>query len=106
MLLFQLPLQIGGHIGIGRFHDGTTFRGIVVGAAWAPSLTHFEPSAGPRSTDFRWLGTELTFDFVDLEARPTTTNHPAIFRISASLSPPSRKLDPLVFKLGLGAVWY
>lgn len=106
MLLLQFPLQLGGHIGIGRFHDGSTFRGIVVGAAWAPSLTHFEPPAGARSTELRWLGAEMTLDFVDLEAQAATTNRPAVFRISASLTPPSRRGEPLVFTLGLGAAWY
>lgn len=106
MLLLQLPLQFGAHIGIGRFHDGLSFRGVVVGAAWAPSLSHIEPVAGPRSTEIRWFGTEVTVDFVDLEHRSTSPTYPASLRISAFLSPPSRKFEPLIVTLGVGAVWY
>lgn len=106
MLLLQFPLQFGAHIGIGRFHDGERFRGVLVGAAFSPSLTHIEPVAGPRSTELRWFGTEVTVDFVDLEKRPEAPTHPASLRISAFLSPPSRKLEPLIVTLGVGAAWY
>lgn len=106
MLLVRVPLQMGAHVGIGSFRDAFTWRGIVVGASWSPSLTHLEPSVGPRDTSFRWFGTEVTLDFVTLHAAPSASAFPAHWRVAAQLSPPNRQGDPLLLALSLGAVWY
>lgn len=106
MLIVQMPLQIGAHIGIGSLRDSNTWKGILVGAAWAPTLTHIEPSVGPRGTEFRWLGTELSVDFVTLEAEPREKAHPAHFRIALFIAPPARRFEPLSLTLSFGAVWY
>lgn len=104
MLLVQVPLQLGAQLGLGSFRSGPSWRGIVIGAAWAPSLTHLEPSAGDRSTEVRFFGTEMTADLVTLKSVPGPA--PPNWRFSLFLSPPSRRNEALILKLGVGAAWY
>lgn len=103
-LLVQVPIQLGGQIGVGGFHAGPSWEGVIIGAAWAPSLAHLEPSAGERSTELRLFGTELTVDLVSLEDQPG----PPLprWRFFVFLSPPSRPHEALILKLGAGALWY
>lgn len=104
MLLVQVPLQLGAQLGIGSFRPGPSWRGVIIGAAWAPSLTHLEPSAGERSTEVRFFGTEMTADLVTFENEPGPTR--PHWRFSLFLSPPSRRNEALILKLGVGAAWY
>jgi len=104
MLVVQVPLQLGAQLGLGSFRSGPSWKGVVIGATWAPSFTHLEPSAGERTTDVRFFGTELTADLVTLEdgAAPSQPH----WRFSLFLSPPSRRDEALILKLGAGAVWH
>lgn len=104
ILLAQLPIHLGGQIGFGRFRPGPSWDGVVIGAAWAPSLTHIEPSAGERRTELRLLGTELTVDLVTWKDGPGPSS--PHWRFSVYLSPPSRRNEALILKVGAGAVWY
>ena len=61
-LLAQVPLALGVQTAFGGFED-RTWRGVVLGVAWAPSLTLLAPSVGDHGGGLRYLGPELTGDF-------------------------------------------
>lgn len=106
LLLLQIPLQLGAHLGFGSFQDAETWSGAVVGVAFAPSLLHLEPSIGPRSTAFRWAGVEMTVDSVRLEAAPRSAGDGAHLRFALFVAPPTKRSEALLFKLSAGLVWY
>ena len=40
MAVVDVPLTLGGYLGFGGFDGGTTWRGVVLGAAWTPSFVY------------------------------------------------------------------
>lgn len=106
MLLLRAPIHLGGQLGIGSFRDGSSsWSGVLVGAAWAPSLFHLEPSVGPRDTHFQWIGAEVTVDFVTLHASLAADAYPMHLRLTAFVAPPFGD-EPFVVILSTGAAWY
>jgi hypothetical protein len=104
VLLVQIPAFFGAELGIGAGGDEDTWRGIVLGAAWAPALTWFQPWVAGGSFDASYLGTELTLDFVTLR-RGVPTQDPGK-RVSLFLLLPPQQRGPAVVTVSFGAVWY
>lgn len=121
-LLAEVPLVLGVQAAFGGFEDGSTWRGVVLGIAWAPSLSLLFPSVADHGGSLRYLGAELTVDFASFElggssagavraggrsstrdGRPSREAH---LRVTASVSPAIDDDEPVIAKLGIGAVWY
>jgi hypothetical protein len=102
VLLVQIPATIGGELGLGSTDDTATWHGIVLGAAWAPTLTVLQPWITGGDVSASYLGTELTVDFASIDA---TGARFASKRLAAMLVLPVREAGPLVLTLSFGAVW-
>src|SRR5262249_12881547 len=100
-LLVQVPFNFGVHVGIGEFHDRATWRGVVLGAAWSPSISYLDCGGS-----FRYLGAEVTIDFVTLTGAVAKRAHESQLRIAVFFLPPSQSTDPILAMLSLGAVSY
>jgi hypothetical protein len=103
IVVVQVPLNFGGHIAFGKLDD-SRWRGLVLGAAWAPSFVHIGLLSGMASSHVNPLGLELTLDFSVLHAgaqRP----EPQI-RVALSFAPQTDDSQPTSGALSLGIVWY
>jgi hypothetical protein len=117
-----VPFNAGLAFGIGGFGDKGVWRGLVVGAAYAPSLVtsfSFQSSSGGSgsssgggsgggsnaTTSFNPVGFQLTFDITSLDAIVDKAAQEAHFRILFFGLPPTDK-TPLLVTAGIGAVWY
>lgn len=103
-LLLQIPLALGAAVGLGGLVDPVTWRGIVLGAAWAPSFTHLGPWTTSGKTRFSPLGVELTFDFTTLQA--VAKKPEPHLRMAATLTVPVLEGEALLGTLAFGWVWY
>lgn len=105
VLFVHIPVSLGVQLGLGRFEDETRWRGLVVGAAWAPSFVSFV-----GATDFgrhlSLFGLELSVDFATLRAGPEARSPEAQLRLSVTIVPPTDDTTFLMGALGFGAVWY
>jgi hypothetical protein len=102
-LLAQIPLVLGGELGLGTDGDRAGWNGVVLGAAWAPTLTYLEPWVATGAVTVNVLAGELTLDFLTLrhgeEAPPSK-------RLAVSFVLPVRDDAPFVVSLGFGVVWH
>ncbi len=101
----QVPLSLGGHLGLGGFGLGEAWSGVVVGLAWSPALMHIAGNGFDSITKLNLLGFEATLDFVTLHATMESYAQEAHLRIFGYLLPNVGSL-PLVGVIGAGAVWY
>jgi hypothetical protein len=105
LLLFQVPFHLGVQMGLGNFHDGYAWRGIVLGAGWAPTFTYLKPSGVGGHGHVSLAGMELSLDFTTLYGR--TDGHPQRhIRFSALLLPATESGAPFMMTFAFGAVWY
>mgnify|MGYP001162077143 CR=1 FL=1 len=102
VLLAQVPIFIGAELGLGSY-TATGWRGIVLGAAWAPALSYFQPWSTGGDLAASYLGTELTIDFATMR---TGGPREAAKRAAVFLVLPVRDDGPAVLTLSFGAVWY
>jgi hypothetical protein len=102
VLLLQIPATMGGELGLGSTDGTATWHGIVLGAAWAPTLTVLQPWITGGDVSASYLGTELTVDFASLDP---TGDRISSKRLAAMLILPVRENGPLVLTLSFGAVW-
>lgn len=105
LAIATIPLHLGGYVGLGSF-GGWSWRGAVLGVAWAPASTHVGLFADAGWSRFNYLGFELTLDLVTLHARTPRDRPGAHTRISAFFAPPPDQTHPVVATLGVGATWY
>ena len=107
LLLAHVPLTFGTQLGLGSFDEGMVWRGVVIGAAWAPSYVQMWPWVGDASSHFNPLGLELTFDLATLRAATSGKRAPeAQFRVSLFLAPSLDVTQPTIGMLGFGPAWY
>src|SRR5262249_20829486 len=60
VLFAQVPLTLGAHVGFGHFRDGSVWHGVVLGAAWTPSLAYVGASVDGDRGSVRFFGAEAT----------------------------------------------
>jgi hypothetical protein len=104
-LVAQLPLVLGGHVGLGGFDGASAWKGVVLGAAWSPSLLYASVPEGKAITTVALVGLDLTLDVSRLEGAREVGATPQL-RLNLFLSAPLRSDDPAIARLGVGAVWY
>lgn len=105
LLMATIPLHLGAHFAFGSFEDWS-WRGFVLGAAWAPSSIHVGLLTDSGSSHFNYLGFELTLDVTTLHAQIPRGRPSAHTRLTAFISIPQDPAHPLVGTLGIGAAWY
>lgn len=103
-LLVRVPLALGGFVGLGQLVDPVTWRGVVVGLAWAPSFVHVGPWTRSGRTQFSPLGAELTLDITTLQAAAKKPE--PHLRMAASLTVPVSDDEAWLGSLSFGWVWY
>jgi hypothetical protein len=103
LLLTQIPFFLGGELGLGHPSDGGGWHGVVLGAAWAPSVTYLKPWVTDGNLSASYLGTELTVDFVDAHGG---TSRDVSQRVALFLLFPVIDHAPAVITVSFGAVWH
>ncbi len=101
VLLVQVPLLLGAEVGLGN-PSGASWEGVVLGWAWAPTLTVVKPWIAPADFEVSCLGTELTLDF---GATRGVGAHEGK-RVAVFLLLPVLDGAPTVLTLSFGAAWY
>jgi hypothetical protein len=104
VLFAQMPAFFGAELGVGADADEGSWRGIVLGAAWAPALTFVQPWVTGGNFNASYLGTELTLDFVTLRRGVRRQDPGKRFALFLLLPPQER--GPVVVTASFGAVWY
>jgi hypothetical protein len=99
------PLEIGFGIGAGSFADKLTWRGVVIGAAYAPA-PEFTMDLRNTSGEFRFnpAGAEITADITHLSAEHADAEMQIRITLWGLL--PLSDDRPGLLSLGIGAVWY
>jgi hypothetical protein len=105
ILLFQIPLELGVHVGLGSFRDRATWRGFVLGAAWVPTLTYLKPSTGDGQGNLSLAGLELSLDLTTLDTKEERRPRQH-YRFAAVVLPATQEGAPFVATMSFGAVWY
>jgi hypothetical protein len=102
--LVNLPLQVGFHLGLGKFRTQDTWRGAVVGIAYSPTA-QFEIDMNQTEGDFRFneLGVELSVDITTID---TAESNETQIRLMIYGLLPKDDDHPGVLTLGLGAAFY
>jgi hypothetical protein len=98
LLLAQATAFVGAELGLGKTGDSAAWRGVILGAAWAPAVNYLQPWVASGDFDASYLGTELTVDFVAWHPGPAPQEPGK--RIALSM------LFPVIFTASFGAVWY
>ena len=106
LVLAHVPLTFGAQLGLGGFDEGMVWRGVVLGAAWAPSYVQIWPWVGDSSSHFNPLGLELTLDLATIHATTTKRSLEPQFRFSLFLGPSLDASQPTIGMLGFGPAWY
>jgi hypothetical protein len=105
-LLWRAPLSMGAHLGIGSFRTGTTWRGVVLGLAYSPSLVIVKPFGADSQLSLSYLAAELSVDVTTLStALPKPPYDPHV-RVVIGLLAPGRDVAPLITTVSIGATWY
>ncbi len=112
----NVPLQVAIHFGFGRYHGNDTWRGVMLGVAYSPTLQYElnldrafgsdETGGRENDTRFNYGGAEVTLDITTLRAHPDRADPDPAIRIAAQVLPPLEADWPLIVALGLGAAWY
>ncbi len=106
LVLAHVPVTFGAQLGLGGFDDGMVWRGVVLGAAWAPSYVQIWPWIGDASSHVNPLGLELSVDLVSLRATGKKRSPEPQLRFSLYLAPSLDASQPTIGMLGFGPTWY
>lgn len=98
--------ELGFAFAAGHFHSTSSWRGVLLGVAWAPAL-QFSMDMNGTSGEFRsnLAGLEANVDITKLDTAPDTDPDMQLRVFLWGLAP----LDddhPGMLSLGLGAIWY
>jgi hypothetical protein len=101
-----IPMQIGFHVGFGKYRSDTIWRGTALGIAYSPAVI-YELEIGKTVGDFEFNygGIEASIDVVSIEASRDGSPDPQI-RLAAMLLPSVRPELPWLLSAGIGVVWY
>lgn len=99
----QIPLLLGGQVGVGHFEAGRSWHGVTLGLDWRPTYTYAKPSSLDSISSYNYLGIGAHVDVGSLQGTADTPE--ANFRFSAVYLP---MIDnhATYASLGFGAVWY
>jgi hypothetical protein len=109
VLDLNVPFVAGVQLALGGYRARSAWRGLVLGAAWAPTLEiDDEIGSDAGDTRFNYAGFELTLDLARIEAAPEEMgrHRDAHLRLSALALPSLRDGEPSQASLRLGAAWY
>ena len=106
LVLAHVPLTFGAQLGLGGFDEDMTWRGVVLGAAWAPSYVQIWPWVGDASSHVNPLGLELSVDLAALHATKKKRAPEPQLRFSLYLAPSLDASQPTIGMLGFGPTWY
>lgn len=103
MLLAQIPIFLGGELGLGSDGENASWHGVILGAAWAPAVNYLKPWVSSGTLHASYLGAELTLDFATLHQGPSRRRgkRAALFFLL-----PVQDDGPVILTLSFGAVWY
>jgi hypothetical protein len=104
VLLAQLPLLLGGEFALATDSGSESSHGVVLGAAWAPSIGYLKPWVADASLDASFLGAELTIDFASWRPAAAPARQSSK-RVALFLVLPARDQGPLIVTASFGAVW-
>ncbi|MBX3206713.1 MAG: hypothetical protein KF764_16710 [Labilithrix sp.] len=102
-LVASVPLVVGGLVALGKL-DAARWKGVVLGAGWSPSFTHFGLASSAATSYLNPLGLELTFDVTVIHAVPVRPE--PHLRVAFFFAPPTDAQKPAIGTLSVGAVWY
>jgi hypothetical protein len=100
--MLMLPLNFGGQVGLGKFVDSGTWRGVMLGLDWRPTYTYAKPSDLDGISHFNYAGIQANIDVTTLSVESSQESH---FRISAFYLPTIDR-NPSYLGFGFGAAWY
>lgn len=106
ILLMQIPVTLGVHLGLGKFEEPTRWRGVVLGLGWSPFLVHAVGSGGALDSHLNLTGVELTADFTTLHAGPGSGRPESHLRASVYFAPATDEKRVTMGTLAFGAAWY
>lgn len=104
-LVAQVPLHLGGAAAFGRL-DGARWRGVVVGAAWAPAFVFAGIFRDDFTASLNPLGLELTLDFALLVADGSLRRSDGHLRVALTGMAPATSQQLGTLTLGVGLVHY
>jgi hypothetical protein len=99
----QLSVLFGAQMGLGSESDDGAWKGVVLGAAWAPAVTWFKPWVAEGDVAGSLLGTELTVDFATIAKGEQRESGK---RLSLFVMLPTQDHGPVVVTGSFGVVWY
>jgi hypothetical protein len=104
--LINAPIEAGVSFGFGDFRDDVTWRGAVVGVAYAPAL-QFSMDIAETSGDFRfnYAGFAASVDLTTLRVASAKENEAQI-RFTLHFLAPIDDERPGALSAALGAAWY
>ena len=101
-------VQLGFHVGFGKYRTPSIWRGMVFGLAYSPAYV-WSLEIGKTEFDargFNYGGFEATLDVVSMEAGLDNLASEMQIRLFALVLPKVNDDLPWLISLGVGAVWY
>ncbi|MBX3261351.1 MAG: hypothetical protein KIS78_06555 [Labilithrix sp.] len=102
-LFASVPITVGGLVALGKLDDAR-WKGVVLGAAWSPSVSHFGVFSSMARAHMNPLGLELTVDLTVIHPVPARPE-PHV-RVAFFFAPQTGAAQPAIGTLSVGAVWY
>lgn len=100
----NVPISLGGQVGLGKYEGEGEWRGIMLGADYRPSY-QYTVVDGNGSGAWNWYGFQVTLDFTTLRAALERQTRDANWRLSAFVLPPVDS-GPLIVVAGAAIAWY
>jgi hypothetical protein len=101
-----VPMQLGFHVGFGKYRSDTVWRGTGIGLAYSPAFIYaLEIGKTVGDVDFNYGGIEASIDIIMIEANREGSSDMQI-RLAAMLLPRVRDSLPWLVSAGIGVVWY
>ena len=100
----NVPVSVGGQVGIGKFEGEGEWRGVMLGADYRPGY-QYSVVEGSGSGAWNWYGFQVTLDFTTLRAALERQVRDANWRLSAFVLPPVDH-GPLIVVAGGAVAWY
>lgn len=103
VLMARAASAVGVELGLKTGDDRGAWRGVVLGAAWAPAVTLIQPWTTGGDAAATFLGVELTLDFVTWR---TGAGPPPSERAAVVIALPTDDRGPAIVSLSFGVLWH